>query len=873
MLLTQCSMSEVSNKRILLLGWDGADWKIIDQLLEKGRMPALESLIRQGVKGNISTLKPSLSPLLWSTIATGKSADKHNILGFTEPSPDGSGVRPVSSESWGCMPLWSILERHGQKGAVVNWFATHPADVVDGTAVSDFFRHSRGLNYDKWPVPPRAISPESLLDVMKELIVHPADVKPSQLSCFIPEAVSTIKKRDKKLTEMVRLFAQCASVHAAGTFLAEHEAWNFLAVYYDALDRICHHFMEYRAPRLPYVSERDFKQYSQVVDHWYCYFDGLLAQYLSLIDEKTTILLISDHGFHSDHLRPIGTQHTGYRNPVHWHRDYGILICRGPSIKSGESISGASLLDIAPTILYMLGLPVARDMEGKVLTSMYIEPVEPEFIDTYETQSQPFSQSTQITVNDSIAVHEALEQLADLGYIEPVPEDSAEAIEKVTFSNQFTLAEVHIHSGRAKDAAAILEDLLSANIKQKKVKLKLAECYLLMGKTGKCRKILDEILSEDVSFSQAHIVYGDLLLLEEKFESALMHYEKAEETGPTLPNLQNKIAFVYFQQKRWHDAEMTFKKALDMDKDNAEAYGGLGTALYHQGRYDLAVENLLCSAGLLYDQPLVHFQLGLVFSKMDRFDEAIDAVLRAIDLAPDLAPANELLAMLYRGDQIALHTVGAKGIKEKSQKKISSEEPPATERDTAVITIVTGLPRSGTSMMIQMLAGGGMKVLTDNIRMADENNPKGYFEFEKVKTIKRDASWLKEAEGKAVKLVYSLLYNLPPNRKYRIIFMERDMDEILASQMKMLYSSENTAKSRKLENLKGVFQNEIKKIKLWLERQQNLRLLYVPYSEVIEKTVEWAIRVNNFLGGRLNIQGMAGEVDSGLYRQRKYNPN
>ena len=84
-------MSGVSNKRILLLGWDGADWKIIDRLLEKGQLPALESLIRQGVKGNISTLKPSLSPLLWSTIATGKSADKHNILGFTEPSPDGSG--------------------------------------------------------------------------------------------------------------------------------------------------------------------------------------------------------------------------------------------------------------------------------------------------------------------------------------------------------------------------------------------------------------------------------------------------------------------------------------------------------------------------------------------------------------------------------------------------------------------------------------------------------------------------------------------------------------------------------------------------------------------------------------------------------------
>ena len=866
-------MTEASNRRVLLLGWDGADWKIIRQLLAKGQMPALESLIRQGVMGNISTLKPSLSPILWSTIATGKFADRHNILGFTEPSPDGSGVRPVSSESWGCKPLWRIISQHGQKSALVNWFATHPADVIGGVVVSDLFRHAHGRDSDKWLVPPRAISPESLVDVMQDLRTQPEDLEASHLSLFIPEAHRIRRKPDKRLTTMARLHAECATVHAAGSYLAKHESWNLLAVYYDTLDRICHDFMRYRPPRMPYVSKKDFETYGQVVDNWYRFFDGLLAEYLSLVDEKTNILLISDHGFHSDHLRPVGTQHSGFRNPVHWHREFGILVCRGPFIKTDKLVFGASLLDIAPTVLHMLDLPVARDMEGRVLTDIYEKPVEAAFIDTYETDSKPLFPSTPITVSDPHAVREALEQLADLGYIEPVPEDTAEAIEKVTFSNQFTLAEVHLQAGRSNEGAVILEGLVSANRKQKEVKLRLAECYLRAGRIGKCRQIVDKILSQDPNCPEAHVIYGDVLLSEEQFELALAHYKKAEEMGPNLPRLTNKMGSLYLKQKRWPDAERLFKKALDIDGDNADAYGGLGMAQYHQGQHELAVENLLRATGLQFYQPLVHFQLGLAFSAADHIDEAIDAVLRALELAPDMAAARNLLARLQRikGEtgQAALHRLRAKGTEKKRQEKMKCAKAPGTGWNKAVITIVTGLPRSGTSMMMQMLEAGGMMVLTDGIRRADEDNPKGYFEFEQVKTIKRDVSWLEEAEGKAVKFVYSLLYDLPATRKYQIIFMERDMDEILASQLKMLARSDKTVKSRKNENLKRVFESEVTKLKSWLEGQQSFRFICVPYKDVVEKPFEWAHRVNEFVGGYLNIQSMAVVVERELYRQRR----
>ena len=126
-------MGERVARRILLLGWDAADWKIIQPLLDAGRLPHLEQLINEGVSGNLATLKPILSPMLWTSIATGKLADQHGIHGFVEPRPDGSGLRPVTATSLSAQPLWNILERNGQRSAVVGWFATHPANEVAGT--------------------------------------------------------------------------------------------------------------------------------------------------------------------------------------------------------------------------------------------------------------------------------------------------------------------------------------------------------------------------------------------------------------------------------------------------------------------------------------------------------------------------------------------------------------------------------------------------------------------------------------------------------------------------------------------------------------------------------------------------------------------
>ena len=185
------------------------------------------------------------------------------------------------------------------------------------------------------------------------------------------------------------------------------------------------------------------------------------------------------------------------------------------------------------------------------------------------------------------------------------------------------------------------------------------------------------------------------------------------------------------------------------------------------------------------------------------------------------------------------------------------------------IAIVSGLPRSGTSMLMKMLEAGGMQVLTDNIREADEDNPKGYYEFEKVKQIEHDKSWLQDAEGKGVKMVSRLLQHLPPDYTYKVVFMRRRMEEILASQRKMLIRRGEPSDKVSDEQIAALFRKHLKRLKTWLDGQPNFEVIYVSYNKVLANPVEQARSVSQFFDGALDVESMVNVIDPKLYRQRK----
>jgi hypothetical protein len=187
---------------------------------------------------------------------------------------------------------------------------------------------------------------------------------------------------------------------------------------------------------------------------------------------------------------------------------------------------------------------------------------------------------------------------------------------------------------------------------------------------------------------------------------------------------------------------------------------------------------------------------------------------------------------------------------------------------TNEIGIVSGLPRSGTSMMMKMLEAGGLDVITDNIRTADEDNPKGYYEFEKVKTVQEDTSWLPDTRGRVFKMVSMLLPHLPDNEVYKIVFMRRDIDEILRSERKML---ERLGKPTDIVDdgqMKTLFEKHLKDIQGWLEKAPHVQYVTVWYNDILRGEGREALEQVSDLFGGLDVKAMLGVVDPSLYRQK-----
>lgn len=185
------------------------------------------------------------------------------------------------------------------------------------------------------------------------------------------------------------------------------------------------------------------------------------------------------------------------------------------------------------------------------------------------------------------------------------------------------------------------------------------------------------------------------------------------------------------------------------------------------------------------------------------------------------------------------------------------------------VTVVSGLPRSGTSMMMQLLAAGGMPILTDHVRRADEDNPRGYYEFERVKEVRQDSSWLNEAEGKAVKMVYRLLYDLPADHTYQVIFLRRPIEEVLDSQEEMLRRQGKGEEAVDRTQLGNLYRRQLKDVETWLQGQPNFRVHYVEYHDVLDDAHRVVHEINRFLGGALDVGAMLQVPDRTLYRQRR----
>src|ERR1700685_599660 len=487
-------MPEPLAKKVLLIGWDAADWKVINPLLDQGLMPTLDDFINHGVMGNLATLRPILSPMLWNSIATGKRANKHGIHGFMEPDTQNGGIRPVSSTSRKVKAIWNILTQRGFRTHVLGWFAGHPAEPINGISVSDLYPYATAPQDQPWPLPPGAVHPESLRDTFAELRMHPGVVTEAAILPWIPRAAEIDQEKDKGLMSFAKILSENCSIHNAATWILQNEPWDFMAVYYNGIDHFCHGFMHYHPPRMEGIPEDRFEIYKDVVNGAYRFHDMMLQTLLDLAGPETTVILVSDHGFHSDHLRPRGIPMEP-AGPAVQHRPFGIVCMKGDHIKQDERIYGATLLDVTPTILTFFGLPIGEDMDGRVLVQAFEAPPRIYRIPSWENELGECGMHPADLRMDPAAAQAVLQQFVALGYIQPPSKNQAKAVETAVRAQRSNLARAYLDSRRHAEAMAILEELVKEWPDEARFMQYLAQSYLALGKRAEAKELLQKLMT------------------------------------------------------------------------------------------------------------------------------------------------------------------------------------------------------------------------------------------------------------------------------------------------------------------------------------------------------------------------------------------
>ena len=843
-------------KKVVWIGWDAADWKMINPLLDQGLMPNLELMVNEGVMGNLATLDPPMSPTLWTAMATGKRPYKHGIHGFTEVDPSGTGVRPSYITSRKVKAIWNMMQHHGLKTHQVGWWPSHPAEPTNGIYISNFW-HKAGKDPKNWPLPPNSVHPKEMEDIFADLRIHPSELTAAHLQPFIPlghEIDQSIKKYGQRINSVKKVTADAACIQSAATYIMEnHDDYDLMCVYFDAIDHYGHGFMKYNPPRRPHIPEDLYKYFKDVNISGYRFHDMILGRLLEIAGQDAIVILVSDHGFHPDHLRPKSLPiKEEPAAPALEHSPYGIFVAKGPGIKKDERIYGASLIDMCPTILSMFGLPVAKDFDGKVLMNIYEEPIAVDVIESWEDIEGECGQHPKDVEIDVEQSKEEMQQLIDLGYIEDPGADKEKAVEQTKKYNNYFLARAFIDGGRQEDALPLFEELWEQNRDNSRFGVRLANCYMALDMTDEAREIVDAIIEIKIQDTPSlSILNGSLLLKEKKYQLAVKEFEKAFEASPKSAGINLQMAQCYMRLNNGAKAKEAALRELEINYDNPQAHFLIGKVYFGLKEYEAATEFFLNAIGLRYHFPQAHASLGEVLFHLEQYEASAQAFEISLRLFNEFNKSREWLIRIYknklnRPDKVAELQQEIKEILESRK----------------TVNIVSGFRRSGTSLMMRMLEMGGQALHIDDSRPADKHNPYGYYEHNTLNKIHFEKGFLQRLDNKVAK-VYTPKLPFVPRRilNYKVVLMDRPLTDIALSLQKM--QQKNPQQKKGMLNL--VLYNKLimqeKRVNKWLERTPNIEVLRIPYDNLLDNPMEYAQQVNAFLGGHLDVDAMVKAID------------
>jgi pentatricopeptide repeat protein len=708
--------------KVVIIGSDGFDWQIYRHVAKQIPMPNLERLIREGATGDLLSMDPMVSPMIWTTMATGVEPHVHGIIDFLmEDAATGEKV-PITSTMRRVPGLWNILTRYGRSSGFIGWLGTYPAEPVRGFMVSDrIVFHA----FDpRWQEAEDQLAPEdteglaypdSLIHEISPFVLTHDDIGIGALEDFIEvtqaDLVSGAETFDPldPVRNLRLILAANQTYEQIARYTYPRYRPDLFSVYLDLVDTAGHLFIKHMDPPASDVSAEDARKYGGAMAAAYARTDSIIGEWLGLIDEETTLIMISDHGFKSGDIRPSGPSAIGGGQAVKWHRISGAIALYGHRVNKGKVIRDASVLDVVPTVLRLLGLPAAEDMPGKVLKEALNEGwlASSSAIERIETYGARTEVARAVRREDEEAA--MLERLRALGYVGGGSADVDRLAGSYFSKGEFDkaieiwremlrdepdnpqvltyMANAFVHKGQFAEAASVLEGVVEKHPEFVDARNLLGMCYINLGRLNDAERAALLVLAREPGSGEAYFNLGVIADKRGRYDEAFAAFKRSVDLRGDYDEARVNLANEYFRRGNLKHAKIQAGKALEITPGLLDAWYLLGQAhsgmrapdsaaacfrealrrapgfnrarvslavtLAADGRLDEAKAELERGLDHAADLNMIYINLGLIYRQTGDLEAAETNLKKAIDLDETFLPARFDLAGLYvtRGEK------------------------------------------------------------------------------------------------------------------------------------------------------------------------------------------------------------------------------
>ena len=652
-------------ERVLFVGWDGTDFVLLRQLLAAGRLPHLSQLIDGGSSLELAVPRPDLAPAAWTTLATGKRPHEHGILSAYAPSSDGASLQPIMRYSRQCGAMWSVMHRAGRPTHVVGWPVTHPAEPLSGISVSDYFAAPvAGIPLAASDGP--AVLPTDAEPYLRSHRVLPAQLEEITVAQLLPQSASSLSCYSQLESVCRAILAEAATLFRAFRWCLGRPPWDFSACVFPGIRR-CHELAIWILNTSPASAEFSERLLVGCYEHH----DLLLGQLIDQVGEHTHVVALSLSGSGATASESSGATDALLRTSSP-SRKMGMAVVHGPRVRHTAIPLRGNVLDVAPTVLAMLGIPYGKDMQGQPQLDCFEAVLTLKNVDTWETMlggerafGQGASENLVDAQNDTCSEqNQSVAHLLALGSVDPhetAARGRAEECRRIGEVNRITSL---IESGLLSQGIARLEAAAKEYPDWYSARMKLAEAYYRANQLKLARREIDLLMCRGMEQPQLFFLSAVIAFADRQYELALDELRCAGRAGVVLFGARALEGDIQLRKRNFAAAEAAFRASIATDGPTLQSLDGLAAANLHLGRYEEAATNALDALAKEMRFGRAHYHLAVALCQMGRPHEARRALESWATVDPQSAAPYRWLARvceLKPGDRAQAAAYNAQG--------------------------------------------------------------------------------------------------------------------------------------------------------------------------------------------------------------------